>query len=263
MGEEVTRTPRAGRAGGPSPTTPRGVRRRPVRPRVLWRVRGMIRDGNNRSQEADRLTGPARFRRGRRPPAGADGWPRPRPAPGDRLEPRDGRSSNLAEDHLERGLILYRQKQYEETVRACDAALQAGADYPPGHRLRAKAHRLRAEALPQLKRYQEAVSAFEHCVKGGRTRGRGLPQASPGEGGAGRLQGGRGRLLGLSHGRTWRAGRPSGRAGARRLACPRVRPGAVGRRRSGRPGLRPGVRAPSGGRARALVRYRRGPRAGG
>jgi tetratricopeptide (TPR) repeat protein/tRNA A-37 threonylcarbamoyl transferase component Bud32 len=65
--------------------------------------------------------------------------------------PRD-----LAEDDTERGVVLYRAGRYEEAVTAYDAALLAQPS--------ALAHRLRAEAMTELGRDQEAVAALDRCL---------------------------------------------------------------------------------------------------
>jgi tetratricopeptide (TPR) repeat protein len=76
------------------------------------------------------------------------------------LEPAGVKSALLAEDHAERGRLLYRQDRFRDALRAFDRALAAHAtDYP-------LAHRLRAEALLQLGRNQEAVQAADHYLAG-------------------------------------------------------------------------------------------------
>lgn len=76
-----------------------------------------------------------------------------------RLEPKE--LQRLAEDHAERGVILYQQKHYADALQACDSALQIEPSL-------ATAHRLRAGALLELKRYPEAVEAFDHYLTVGR-----------------------------------------------------------------------------------------------
>jgi tetratricopeptide (TPR) repeat protein/tRNA A-37 threonylcarbamoyl transferase component Bud32 len=66
----------------------------------------------------------------------------------------------LTEDHLERGRLLQQRKDFQGALAACDAAL----------RLRprdAQAHRLRAEALLELKRLPEALQSLDDCLKYG------------------------------------------------------------------------------------------------
>jgi len=66
----------------------------------------------------------------------------------------------VAEDHLERGRILHRRKDYKGAVRAYDAAL---ALQPR----QVRAHRLRAEALLELNSLSEALQSLDECLKHG------------------------------------------------------------------------------------------------
>jgi tetratricopeptide (TPR) repeat protein len=76
------------------------------------------------------------------------------------LEPPVGKSTLQAEDHAERGRILYRRGRYRDALRAFDRALALHpADYP-------LAHRLRAEALLELGRCREAVQAVDRYLAG-------------------------------------------------------------------------------------------------
>jgi serine/threonine protein kinase/tetratricopeptide (TPR) repeat protein len=72
------------------------------------------------------------------------------------LEPPGSRT--LAEDHLERAVLLYRTQQLPEAVKACDAALQVDPRYDA-------AHRVRAEVLLALKQYDEAVRSFDRFLE--------------------------------------------------------------------------------------------------
>jgi eukaryotic-like serine/threonine-protein kinase len=67
---------------------------------------------------------------------------------------------SLADDHLERGLLLHHRKDYPASLKACESAL----------RLRprdVKACRLRADALLELKRWPEALQALDDCLSYG------------------------------------------------------------------------------------------------
>jgi tetratricopeptide (TPR) repeat protein len=66
----------------------------------------------------------------------------------------------LAADHVERGLLLCQAGRHEACLAACRQALGAQPDH-------AGAHRLCADALLQLGRYQEAVTALERCLAHG------------------------------------------------------------------------------------------------
>jgi len=66
----------------------------------------------------------------------------------------------LAEDHLERGRLLHRQKDHQRALEACDAALHLR----PGD---ARVCRLRAEVLLELKRLPEALRSLDDCLKYG------------------------------------------------------------------------------------------------
>ena len=66
----------------------------------------------------------------------------------------------LVEDHLERGRLLHRQKDYSRALQAYDAAL----------RIRprdARGCRLRAECLLELNRLPEALKSLDDCLKYG------------------------------------------------------------------------------------------------
>jgi serine/threonine protein kinase/tetratricopeptide (TPR) repeat protein len=69
-------------------------------------------------------------------------------------------SLGLAEDHLERGRILHRRKEYAAAVKAYDAAVAVQPRY-------ARAHRLRAEALLELNCLPEALRSLDACLKDG------------------------------------------------------------------------------------------------
>lgn len=67
-----------------------------------------------------------------------------------------------ADDQTERGVLLSAQKRDEPALEALDAALKINPAVP-------RAHRLRAEALLHLMRYEEAVAAFDkYLVHSGR-----------------------------------------------------------------------------------------------
>jgi tetratricopeptide (TPR) repeat protein len=76
-----------------------------------------------------------------------------------RLDPGGQTGPAAAGDHVERGRILYRLGRYEAAMQEGDAALTARPD--------SAAHRLRAEALLHLGRYQEAVRALDQYEKTG------------------------------------------------------------------------------------------------
>jgi eukaryotic-like serine/threonine-protein kinase len=71
-----------------------------------------------------------------------------------------------ASDHLERGLILYREHRYEESVQAADNALKLRTNY-------ALAQRLRGEALLELGKYRPAARAFDRYFEDG---GKAVPE---------------------------------------------------------------------------------------
>jgi tetratricopeptide (TPR) repeat protein len=72
-----------------------------------------------------------------------------------------GRASpDLAEDHLERGRILHRRKEYDAALGAYDAAVAVQPHYP-------RAQRLRAEALLERSRLPEALEALDACLQHG------------------------------------------------------------------------------------------------
>jgi eukaryotic-like serine/threonine-protein kinase len=73
--------------------------------------------------------------------------------------------ADLAQCHLERGRNFYVTRQYAASVTACDQALEIF----PGQ---VDSHFVRARSLLELKRYAEALQAFEHYrTKGGQTTG--------------------------------------------------------------------------------------------
>lgn len=75
-----------------------------------------------------------------------------------RCQPPDCSSS--AEDHDERGRILYGDGRYQDVIAACDAALRVRPDDPP-------AHLLRARALLELRCYEEAVRSCDRYLERG------------------------------------------------------------------------------------------------
>jgi serine/threonine protein kinase/Tfp pilus assembly protein PilF len=66
----------------------------------------------------------------------------------------------LANDYLERALILQQAGRFEETLAACDQALRLKPDRPD-------IHRVRGVALMMLKRYDEAARSLDVCLVGG------------------------------------------------------------------------------------------------
>jgi tetratricopeptide (TPR) repeat protein len=66
----------------------------------------------------------------------------------------------VADDHLERGRILHRRKDYKGALKEYDAAVAL----QPRH---VKAHRLRAEALLELDSASEALQSLDACLKYG------------------------------------------------------------------------------------------------
>jgi tetratricopeptide (TPR) repeat protein len=76
------------------------------------------------------------------------------------IELATGTPAEVAEDHLERGRLLYHQKEYSGALEAYDAAL---ALRPRN----ARASRLRAETLLELKRLPEALQSLDDCLKYG------------------------------------------------------------------------------------------------
>jgi serine/threonine protein kinase/tetratricopeptide (TPR) repeat protein len=84
----------------------------------------------------------------------------------------------VADDHVERGRLLLREKKYADALAAFDAALRLNTEHSLGQRLR-------AETLFQLGRYQEVVEAFNRYLVKGKPlesvyRGRGLALAELG-----------------------------------------------------------------------------------
>jgi tetratricopeptide (TPR) repeat protein len=71
-----------------------------------------------------------------------------------------GQSRNQAEDYVEVGRILFRQKKFAEALAAYDDALKT---YPGDY---AAAHRLKAEALIELNQFAEAVTELDAYLKG-------------------------------------------------------------------------------------------------
>jgi serine/threonine protein kinase/Tfp pilus assembly protein PilF len=85
----------------------------------------------------------------------------------------------LAEDHVERGRLLLREKDYQEALASFDRALSGRKDYP-------LAQRLRADALFHLGRYQQAIDAFDRYLETGKPlesvyRGRALAKVELGK----------------------------------------------------------------------------------
>jgi tetratricopeptide (TPR) repeat protein len=66
---------------------------------------------------------------------------------------------------VERGRLLYHCEHYEEAAAACADALQTPAAPAEADRVRAEAHRWRAEALLQLHRFPEALVAYDRYLK--------------------------------------------------------------------------------------------------
>jgi tetratricopeptide (TPR) repeat protein len=77
-----------------------------------------------------------------------------------RAAPPPGNPSDLAGDHLEEALVLYRGQRYAEAARECEEALTLRPDF-------VVAHRLAGLALMQLGRYPEAVAAFDRYADRG------------------------------------------------------------------------------------------------
>jgi tetratricopeptide (TPR) repeat protein len=77
-----------------------------------------------------------------------------------RAAPRRGNPAELADDHLEQALVLYRGERYAEAVRGCEEALNLRPEF-------VVAHRLAGLALMQLGRYREAVAAFDRYAEKG------------------------------------------------------------------------------------------------
>jgi tetratricopeptide (TPR) repeat protein len=99
---------------------------------------------------------------------------------------REVRSSrDRGDDYVERGRLLYRQGEYEQTVRSCDAALATvkAANLPKEQTRQAEAavHQLRAEALMELKLFKEALASLNRVQGTAATslthRARGLAHA--------------------------------------------------------------------------------------
>lgn len=66
----------------------------------------------------------------------------------------------LADDHLERGLILQQSGRLQEALAACDRAVALKPDRPD-------VHRLRGIVLVALKRFEEAIRSFDTCIARG------------------------------------------------------------------------------------------------
>jgi tetratricopeptide (TPR) repeat protein len=75
-----------------------------------------------------------------------------------RLESGDSR--NLAGDQLERGRLLYRQKDYAGALAATDDAIRVNPRDP-------QVYRLRADTLLEMKKLPEALQALDACLKYG------------------------------------------------------------------------------------------------
>jgi tetratricopeptide (TPR) repeat protein len=63
----------------------------------------------------------------------------------------------LAEDHLERGRVLFRMNRHAEALTACESALALRHDYP-------MAERLRAETLVELQKFEDALHALDRYL---------------------------------------------------------------------------------------------------
>src|SRR5262249_5227413 len=74
--------------------------------------------------------------------------------------------------HLERGRKFLREKRYEDALQASAAALELSADQPLPHAVRAR-------ALLQLGRYQQAEQSFDEYLRNG---GEALPDVFGGRG---------------------------------------------------------------------------------
>jgi tetratricopeptide (TPR) repeat protein len=83
------------------------------------------------------------------------------------LERGDASADALAEDHLERGRVLFRLGRLADALTACEQALAARPELPA-------AQRLRAEALIESRRFEEALAALDRYLSGS---GRGDPAA--------------------------------------------------------------------------------------
>lgn len=68
---------------------------------------------------------------------------------------------NLATDYLTSALLLQQEGRAREALEACDRAIEHAPD-------RSDAHRLRGVVLVGLKRYDEAISSFDICMKRGK-----------------------------------------------------------------------------------------------
>jgi serine/threonine protein kinase/Tfp pilus assembly protein PilF len=99
---------------------------------------------------------------------------------------------DLGRDHLERGRILYRAAKFNEALQTFDRALAVAltAESPSQmlevKKLQAEAHQLRAEALLEINRFEEAVAGFEQSMKlapatASAHRARGLARAKLGK----------------------------------------------------------------------------------
>jgi tetratricopeptide (TPR) repeat protein/tRNA A-37 threonylcarbamoyl transferase component Bud32 len=99
-----------------------------------------------------------------------------------RREPRASR--DLVDDHLERGKILYRQGKYADALQSFDVALTIKPTYQlveQARKAEAAIHQLRAEALLELNRFDEALRSLNEVHGAAATsttyRARGLAHA--------------------------------------------------------------------------------------
>ncbi|MBL8795532.1 MAG: tetratricopeptide repeat protein, partial [Planctomycetia bacterium] len=99
---------------------------------------------------------------------------------------------DLGRDHLERGRILYRGAKFTDALQAFDRALAisqtATASASPAElvKLQVEAHQLRAEALLEINRFEDAIAGFEQAMKlapvtASAHRARGLARAKLGK----------------------------------------------------------------------------------
>jgi tetratricopeptide (TPR) repeat protein len=95
------------------------------------------------------------------------------------IEREDASSSFHVEDLVDRGRLLLRASQHEQSLASFDAALQIQTDH-------SLAQRLRAEALFHLGRFQDVIAAFDRYLETGKPlesvyRGRGLAKSELGQ----------------------------------------------------------------------------------
>jgi serine/threonine protein kinase/Tfp pilus assembly protein PilF len=94
------------------------------------------------------------------------------------IEREDPKSPFHADDLVDRGRLLLRDRKYAAALESFDTALTLNKDHGPGQRLR-------AEALFHLGRYPDVVKAFDRYLEKGKElesvyRGRGLARAELG-----------------------------------------------------------------------------------